>query len=232
MAIYVCSDIHGLWGKYQNVLDFIDLEKDQLYILGDVIDRGNDGFKILLDCLKRKNIVLLMGNHEYMMWETLQCQRDEIVTNIDVLNWILNGAVPTIAGYNKASQEDKELVYDSLKNLPYAITDLVVQNRHYYLCHSSPKTKNQKEVLYERDLEDPLHFVWDRMSPEGPFINGKTIISGHTIVLNFQEEMEVYTDTGNIETANYIDIDCGCAMNNDRSKLALLCLDDLRVRYF
>ena len=73
MATYVCSDIHGLSQKYYSLLDKIDCEHgDTLIILGDVIDRGPDGFEILMDALKRENVHLLMGNHEYMMWEVLE----------------------------------------------------------------------------------------------------------------------------------------------------------------
>lgn len=33
-------------------------------ILGDVVDRGVDGIKILLDIAKHKNILLIRGNHD------------------------------------------------------------------------------------------------------------------------------------------------------------------------
>ena len=39
--IYVMSDIHGMYDKYIEMMDLIDLkETDTLYILGDIIDRG------------------------------------------------------------------------------------------------------------------------------------------------------------------------------------------------
>ena len=41
IVIYVLSDIHGMYDKYQQMLAKIDLKpEDTLYILGDVIDRG------------------------------------------------------------------------------------------------------------------------------------------------------------------------------------------------
>ena len=63
--IYVMSDLHGCFDKYLLMLEKIKLsEKDTLYILGDVVDRGADGVRILLDIAKRKNVVLLRGNHD------------------------------------------------------------------------------------------------------------------------------------------------------------------------
>ena len=48
--IYVCSDIHGHYSCYAALLECIGLRPDDtLYILGDVIDRGPDGVKILQD---------------------------------------------------------------------------------------------------------------------------------------------------------------------------------------
>lgn len=47
---YTVSDIHGCYDKYRELLRAIQLQpNDTLYVLGDVIDRGPDGFKILLD---------------------------------------------------------------------------------------------------------------------------------------------------------------------------------------
>ena len=46
--IYVMSDIHGEKEKFDTVMKKINLtEDDKLYILGDVIDRGNDGIQNL-----------------------------------------------------------------------------------------------------------------------------------------------------------------------------------------
>ena len=55
--IYVVSDLHGCYDKYKALLDRLNLtENDSLYILGDIVDRGDGGMAILLDLAKRKNI--------------------------------------------------------------------------------------------------------------------------------------------------------------------------------
>ena len=45
---YVCSDIHGMKGSYEEALKKLN-EDDVLQILGDAIDRGDDGIEILID---------------------------------------------------------------------------------------------------------------------------------------------------------------------------------------
>ena len=54
--IYAVSDIHGRYDKYRKLLKRIHFGPDDtLYVLGDVIDRGPDGFKIMLDMAQRPN---------------------------------------------------------------------------------------------------------------------------------------------------------------------------------
>ena len=50
--IYADSDIHGDYSKYRALLEEVSFQsQDTLYILGDVIDRGPDGVKILRDIM-------------------------------------------------------------------------------------------------------------------------------------------------------------------------------------
>lgn len=69
MSIYVTSDLHGYpIEKIQKKLSEIDFnENDHLYILGDCIDRGPDGLKILRWVMSQSNVTLLIGNHEAML---------------------------------------------------------------------------------------------------------------------------------------------------------------------
>ena len=65
--IYVMSDLHGCYDKFKEMLKKINFgENDTLYILGDFVDRGDGGIKILFDIMNRKNIVPLLGNHDYV----------------------------------------------------------------------------------------------------------------------------------------------------------------------
>lgn len=53
--IYAVSDIHGRWEKYRALLERLSREDPDytLYLLGDSIDRGKGGCRILLDAMKR-----------------------------------------------------------------------------------------------------------------------------------------------------------------------------------
>lgn len=72
-STYVCSDLHGEFPAYKAIIKQLK-KNDKLYILGDVIDRGPDGIKILQDIMKRKDkgqVEFLIGNHELMMIQSL-----------------------------------------------------------------------------------------------------------------------------------------------------------------
>ena len=73
------SDIHGMYDKYIEMMDLIDLkETDTLYILGDIIDRGVNSMKILQDMMKRSNVFGIFGNHELMMADCFNIITQEI----------------------------------------------------------------------------------------------------------------------------------------------------------
>ena len=66
--IYCMSDLHGERALFERMLELIRFsDGDRLYIIGDVIDRGEDGIRILQDIMKRGNIFLFIGNHELFL---------------------------------------------------------------------------------------------------------------------------------------------------------------------
>ncbi len=67
MSTYVISDIHGEYDMFMRLLEKIKFsEKDMLYVLGDVLDRGPNPIKTLLEMMKYPNILPIVGNHEVM----------------------------------------------------------------------------------------------------------------------------------------------------------------------
>ena len=66
---YVCSDLHGFAiDKFKLMLERVGFnDSDFLWVLGDVIDRGPDGIKILKWLMAQPNAQLILGNHEAML---------------------------------------------------------------------------------------------------------------------------------------------------------------------
>ena len=73
MSKYVISDIHGQYDAFMRLLKKINFcAEDELYVLGDAIDRGPDGIKILKSIMKMDNATMFLGNHELLMMEALR----------------------------------------------------------------------------------------------------------------------------------------------------------------
>lgn len=118
---YAVSDIHGCYDKYRELLRVIRFcPRDTLYVLGDVIDRGPHGFKILLDMAKRPNVVGLMGNHEAMAIRALpgiirnvrQIRKTALIEEeTEALDlWFLNGGELSLEDFLWLNDEPSQIV--------------------------------------------------------------------------------------------------------------------------
>lgn len=71
--IFVISDLHGQFVLLQLLLDRIGFnDNDELYILGDIMDRGPNSIDIYYFVQAMDNIHMIKGNHEIMMRQSMQ----------------------------------------------------------------------------------------------------------------------------------------------------------------
>lgn len=226
---YVISDIHGEHGKYRRMLETINFgEGDELYVLGDIIDRGEDGVKILFDMMERPNVFPLVGNHEFTAGMCLPWLLEEI-TNTSLENltevklaalndWILNGGAPTLRSLEKLSRDDREAVREYIADMElYA--EIEVEGRRFVLTHSGIDNFQIDKPFYDYTPMDLLFF---RPNPETEFYRDKTVIFGHTPTKLLCGEDRIF------HGKSWIDIDCGCGWGG---KLGCLRLDDMREFY-
>ena len=122
--VYVTSDLHGLeLTKLKALLKKAYFnENDWLFVLGDVIDRQNDGgVAILRWLLEQPNAQLILGNHEAML---LSCDfvfneiTEESIRRfgkeqMDLLNnYMLNGGDVTLNALRKLKNDSPETLND------------------------------------------------------------------------------------------------------------------------
>ena len=228
--IYVVSDIHGCYEKFQKMLELIKFnDKDTLYILGDVIDRGKNGIKILTDTMKRSNVVFIMGNHEYMALKCLpfllddpQNAKIQDMEYDDIRNlqlWIANRCGPTVKELAELTKDERIAVYKFLQNAKY-YEKVNAGGNSFILSHG---VIDNYELINPLEEYDPESFLYGRPS-ENPINSGdKLFVFGHTPVQFLNDDNKIlYRD-------NLIDIDCGCVF--DGGQLACLCLDTLEEFY-
>lgn len=224
------SDIHGRFDKYKEMLSLIDFTpRDTLYVLGDVIDRGPDGIKILQDMMLRPNVFPLLGNHEFTAAVCLPWLMKEVTDqSLDTLDetqiaalseWITNGGGVTLRGLKALSQEEREDILEYFQEMEL-FAQVEAGGRSFVLTHSGLDHFSPDRLLSEYRLED---FLFCRPGPDTVYFPDKLLVFGHTPTRYFSKQDKIF------RWETWIDIDCGCAAPSGR--LGCLCLDTMEEFY-
>jgi len=225
---YAMSDIHGCYDKYIAMLEKIQLKDDDtLIVLGDVIDRGEDGIKILLDMMDRPNIRPFLGNHEMMMYLYIKEMqkpiedRDETLIRDLFFNWIdCNGGRVTYSAFEKLNENDQDRVCCYLADFD-VYDELSIAGKNYFISHAGLSHFAERKSFEEYTLSD---FVEGRMDYDRVYFPNKIILSGHTptLVIGEQYKGKIYRKN------NHIVLDCGIVFGNP---LGCICLDTMEEFY-
>lgn len=226
--IYVTSDIHGYpFEKFRKMLESVNFSADDfLYVLGDVIDRGDDGVKILRWLMLQPNAQLVLGNHEAMMLAsrfifdeiTEKSIEDLTGSKLDAYsNWIANGGQKTVDALKIMRGSELEYIFEYLEEAPL-IETVSVNGRDFILTHSGLGNFRKDKKLNEYT---PHELLWNRPDINTKYFDGVTAVFGHTPTVCYGEEYKgkaVFTDT-------WVNIDTGAAMGMSPM---LLRLDDMK----
>lgn len=213
--IYVMSDIHGQYEAYLAMLDAIHFsDQDLMYVIGDVIDRGEHGIANLLDIMARKNVILIRGNHEQFMYDVITCKTDRAKR---LNHWLyFLGGLPTWLALRALSTSQYESVLDYINKTPLEL-HITVNERDYHLVHGRP-------------ARDPQEKLWGRFEQYeiNQYNTKEFVIIGHTptIAYHSARPMRIYWPDGRL-----ICIDCGCAYQKAPGRLGCLCLDNWEETY-
>lgn len=232
--IYVTSDLHGYpLERFLKLLKSADFgENDFLFVLGDVIDRGEHGAELLRWMVEQPNVQLILGNHEAMLLSCdflFEAVTDESLSKLDIekmnlLNtWLSNGATPTLVGLRKILKEEPDVmegILDYLRDAPLYDTVDVGGNK-YILVHAGLENYHPSRPL---DCYTPDDLLWARPTLDTQYFDDAVVTFGHTPTEFFGEQYRGKA----IKTKSWICIDTGAATGN---KPMLLRLEDLKVFY-
>lgn len=189
----VISDVHGCYEEFVGLLQEkqYDPQKDELIILGDLIDRGPQSYNVVQKAkeLHKNGAIILRGNHEQLAID-YYCSNDP--------TWFHNGARETVVDYAR-NDSCAEYDVDFFKSLPltHVIDDYIFV--HAGLRPGIPLEKQKTfDLLWIRD-----EFLWSS------YDWGKKVVFGHTI-------MKEISFLG-----NKIGIDTGCFATGKLSCLEL-----------
>lgn len=199
MARYAISDIHGCKKTFEKLLfDTLQLKtSDELFLLGDYIDRGPDSKGVIDLILQLKEdgytVHCLLGNHEAMMLDALEDEKEN-----DNSIWLQQGGKETLQSFGISNvAEVPEKYWRFIDEL-----DLALKLDDYLLVHAG------FNFSHPNIFSDVLAMLWIRnwyadIKPE--LLEGRTIVHGHTPTPQVMIER--------MNTKNpliFLDIDAGC----------------------
>ncbi len=174
MRKFIMSDIHGFGNVYYSMMNYLDnlseSEEIELYIDGDLIDRGHESAKILLDVINRMTInkfkiTYLGGNHELMMYEAFLKRKEGTLNFWN--DWYFNGGYITDKGITKTFRDK-----DTLEEVGEFIGSLRIYhkfqekigNKRIVLVHAACPmiVKDHCNMLIKEKSQEIFDAVWMR----------------------------------------------------------------------
>lgn len=230
------SDIHGHYNELVALLKKLHFKKgyDMLIILGDFIDVGPESFRVvsLLKKLQetyQESTCILKGNHEDVFLDLAKLILEGHIVTEDIRTEPTLKEYISFTGYNldmlnayeKLSEQDQELYYEWLDNLPYTF----LFNNHFFV-HAG---LNSNKSLYEQNKKDLLWGYRDEHNIpfyKKPGYDDVRIVFGHTPTKHLHNQDTIWIDQKNNQ--DKVGIDCGIWKSG---VLGALVFDDQTMNY-
>ncbi len=211
--ILAISDIHGCFDTFSSLLEKVDLSKDdELYLLGDFIDRGPKSKEVIDWVLEKQEagfeINCIRGNHEQMLLNVL---KDFTKT----AHWLRNGGKQVLENFKvNSAHEIPQKYIDFCEELKFYF-----QSLDYFFVHAGinfhavEPMEDYEAMIWIRNWEEDLDEEW---------LEDRRVVHGHTMV---SKDIPIER-ISQPEKYKVINIDGGCYAANFDSKLGnLLCAD-------
>ena len=164
MRTFACSDLHGRYDLFKQIQDFLEPD-DKLFVIGDVFDRGPDGWKIYKAIKADSRITLLAGNHEHLAADGLEEWLNYNCGDYYFMLWAdYNGGqvtfesilkdlnIPTFFDFASPAQADRiKKLINELRALPLRHEYINEDDIHIHLVHSGKWSTWGDDCLWDRD---------------------------------------------------------------------------------
>lgn len=220
---YVISNIHGNYQKFKSILSQISFrDSDVLYLLGDIVDYGEEAMELIEDISVRVNVYPIAGEHDFLAARMLKGFSKMLQSGAtpdaefiaEMTAWAQDGGQATLEAFRALDEEQREGVLDYLEEMTL-FEEVEIGGQEYVLVHAGIADYDPDTDLYDYEPED---FFTESISIDRPLIDGKTVVVGHTP-----------TKSGKIERGDgWIMVDCGVAKDGS---LGCLCLENGKEFY-
>ena len=205
--IIAIGDIHGCCKTFNKLLfDNLGIERtDEIFCLGDYIDRGFDSKGVVDLILKLRSdgfrIHTLRGNHEQLMMDSL------LDTEI-FQNWVLLGGNRTLKSFGVENYAELQPSYRAF----FESTQLYIEHENFIFVHAG---LNFNRVNIFEDQEAMLWIRSMNINPQK--LAGRILIHGH--------HPKPVSEIIKQEIAGEINIDGGCVYKHSKTLGSLVALN-------
>ncbi|MBO5416674.1 MAG: metallophosphoesterase [Clostridia bacterium] len=206
---YVISDIHGNYEKFKEMLEKIRFkDNDVMYVLGDLVDYGEDPIGLICDISMRYNVLPILGERDYNALEmltALNAMLEGEAPDPDALSrmaqWMTDGGQTTIEGFKALDSDMREGVIDYLTDMAL-YEELEIGGKKYLLLHAGIA---DFDASVSPDEYMPEDFISTPLDPTKTYYEDITMIVGHTPTSELGGNGRIFRGESSIH------IDCGAA---------------------
>ncbi|MBR2335198.1 MAG: metallophosphoesterase [Clostridia bacterium] len=225
---YVVANLHGNYAKFKQLLKTISFkDTDIMYILGDIVDYGEEGMELVGDLSIRYNVYPIVGEHDYTaakmlsgferMLKSGETPDKKFITKMT--EWAADGGQVTLDSFRTLDAEMREGIIDYLSDMTL-YEEVTVGGKDYLLVHAG--IAGFKKGI---DLESlkPEAFFSESLDLTKKYFDDKTIIVGHNPTTEENGgDGKIFYGNGSIA------IDCGEARGGT---VGCLRLEDMKEFY-
>lgn len=225
---YVVANLHGNYAKFKQLLKTISFrDTDIMYILGDIVDYGEEGMELVGDLSIRYNVYPIVGEHDYTaakmlsgferMLKSGETPDKKFITKMT--EWAADGGQVTLDSFRTLDAEMREGIIDYLSDMTL-YEEVTVGGKDYLLVHAG--IAGFKKGI---DLESlkPEAFFGESLDLTKKYFDDKTIIVGHNPTTEENGgDGKIFYGNGSIA------IDCGEARGGT---VGCLRLEDMKEFY-
>jgi serine/threonine protein phosphatase 1 len=205
---YVVGDLHGCYTLLMQKLESIgfDKDKDRLFSVGDLIDRGSENEKCLT-LLDEPWFNAVRGNHEQLLIDS--------VIDGDKNQHIINGGV----WFYSLQETERSEIADTLDTLPFAIELYTKERKKIVIVHADCGSGDEQSWVFTRKQLSKgcpvtkAQVLWSSSrikscmyTPRHPIpirdidlaVVGHSVVDSPTMIDNV-----LYIDTGAVFTGNF-----------------------------
>lgn len=221
---YVVANLYGRLDKYEKLIKKINLkESDNLYILGNIVDYGEQSIELINELSAQYNVYSVLGEHDYKAYLLLS-EFDRIIKegstpsvnfSKEMIEWAQNGGQATLEAFKNADADSKEGFLDYLSDLPVFEEATIKNGREFVLTCRGIDNFDKDADLYDYELDDFMNGYLDI---------GKTYYDKMTMVVGYLDYEHTPAGRAGKISAKNNNIALACDMS-ENDEVVCLCLE-------